>query len=398
MSIKRALLPVLILALGGLTSAFLVRGQPEPAPAPVDEEPAAIRVMAVRPETIRLSVRSQGTVEPRTRSDLVAQVPGQVIEVGSGLEPGAFFAAGEVLLRLDPRDQQLARRRAQAALERARAEEEYAQAMLRRQERLGVEGVASASSIDEAIRAARTASARRLEAEVDLASASQSLERTTIRAPFDGRTLERTIDIGQFVSVATPMAELHAIDHAEVRLAIPDSELAFLDLSLGETVAPEAAPRVVLNAEFAGDTHRWRGRIVRTEARIDPRTRMVHVVARVPRPYERTPEAAGRPPLAAGLFVEAEIEGRQLEEIVRVPRESLDESGHVYVVDERDQLERRRVDVLRFERTDALIVDGLRAQERISLLEPRLASDGLSVRPVEPGTLARSESEDRPAS
>ncbi len=398
MQLKRALLPIAILALGGLTSAFLMKGQPEPAATPVIEEPRAIRVMVVRPEVVELSVRSQGTVEPRTRSDLVAQVPGQILAVGSGLEPGAFFEAGEVLLRLDPRDQELARRRARAQLERARAEEDYARAMLRRQERLGNEGVASDSSIDEALRAARTASARRAEAEVDLASAEQDLERSTIRAPFDGRTLERTIDVGQFVSIGTPLAELHAVDHAEVRLPIPDAELAFLDLSLGESVDAEAAPRVVLSAEFAGDTHRWQGRIVRTEARIDPRTRMVHVVARVPRPYDRNPAAPDRPPLAAGLFVEAEIEGRRVEQIVRVPRETLDESGYVYVVDERDQLERRRVDVLRFERTDALIVDGLRPNERISLLEPRLASDGLAVRPVEPATLAQGEIAERPAS
>ncbi len=395
---RRTFLPALILVVGGVCSAWLVQGQPARPAMPATIEPPAIRVLTVRPEAVQLRVHSQGTVAPRTLSELVAQVPGQVVEVGQGLEPGAFFDEGEVLLRLDSRDQKLARRRALASLERARAEEEYAEAMLRRQKRLGEAGVASPSAIDEARRAARTASARRVEAEVDLADAEQDLERTTIRAPFDGRTLSRSIDVGRFVAVATPLAELHAIDHAEVRLPIPDSELAFLDLSLGDDVDLASAPRVALTAEFAGRTHRWSGRIVRTEARIDPRTRMVHVVARVPRPYDPDPEDPERPPLAAGLFVEAEIEGRRVDDVVRIPRETLDDEGHLFIVGEGDRLERRRVDVLRVERREALIVDGLDARDRVSLMETRWASDGLAVRPVEPGTLAAGDSSSRPAS
>jgi RND family efflux transporter MFP subunit len=390
MTLRRLLAPALILLVGGISSAFLVRETPTAPNAAPDIEAPVIRVVSVRPESIRLDVRSQGTVAPRTRSEIVARVPGQVLEIGPGLEPGAFFEAGEILLRLDARDLEFARRRALAAVDRARAEEEYAAAALRRQRLLGERGVASESVIDEATRAARTASARRAEAEIDLAQAAQEVERATIRAPFDGRTLERRIDVGRFVSVGTSIAELHSVDDAEIRLPIPDAELAFLDLSIGETVEPSSAPRVELSADFAGKTHRWTGRIVRTEAQIDPRTRMVHVVARVARPYESSREAPDRPPLAAGLFVEAEIEGRKLDEIVRVPRETLDDSGHLFVLDDQDRLRRRRVDVLRFERKHALIAGGLAPRERVSLLEPRLAVEGLVVRPADPGTLADS--------
>ncbi len=125
---------------------------------------------------------------------------------------------------------------------------------------------------------------------------------------------------------------------------------------------------------------------------------MVHVVARVPRPYDPDPEDPERPPLAAGLFVEAEIEGRRVDDVVRIPRETLDDEGHLFIVGEGDRLERRRVDVLRVERREALIVDGLDARDRVSLMETRWASDGLAVRPVEPGTLAAGDSSSRPAS
>jgi RND family efflux transporter MFP subunit len=390
--------PALILLVGVWCSAFLVRGQPESPSVASEPMPPAIRILSVRPQSVKLDVHSQGTVSPRTESEIVAQVPGQVLEIGPGLEPGAFFEAGDVLLRLDPRDLEFAQRRAKAALDRARAEEEYANAMLNRRRVLGDSGVASASVIEEALRASRTAAARRVEAEVDLAQAEYNFTRSTIRAPFDGRALDRRIDVGSYVTVGAPIAQLYAVDYAEVRLPIPDAELAYLDLPIGETIAPDAAPRVALTTAFAGETHRWNGRIVRTEARIDPRTRMVHVVARVPRPYEVSPEAPARPPLAAGLFVEAQIEGRTLDGIVRVPRETLYDTGHLYVLDGEDRLRRRRVEVLRLERREALITKGLEASDRVSMLEPRLASEGLVVRPVDPGTLADSGATRRPAS
>ena len=95
---------------------------------------------------------------------------------------------------------------------------------------------------------------------------------------------------------------LDSVDFAEIRLPLPDGDLAFVDLPLvfrGES-AREDGPEVVLRTSFAGQVHEWRGRIVRTEGEIDPSSRMVHAVARVKDPYGRGQDP-GRPPLAVGL-------------------------------------------------------------------------------------------------
>ncbi len=394
MSRRSAILPLCLLVLGVAASAFLVRGQPAAKTGPPELAPPLVRVLPVEAETLRLRVRSQGTVSPRTESDLVAEVGGRVVEVGPGLEPGAFFRAGEVLARLDPRDVELRVARARAGLARAIAEAEFARATFERQRALRGQGIASDAILDESHRAARIAEARRREAEVDLEAARVDLARTEVVAPFDGRTRTNSVDVGGFVSVGAPVARIYAVDHAEVRLPIPDAELAFLDLDLGAEPAGETAPEVTLRARFAGRQHEWLGRLVRTEAEIDPRTRMVHAIARVPRPYE----SAARPPLAAGLFVEAEILGRKVEGVVRVPRSALDTSGHLWVVDAQDRLRRRSVRVLRFEGDSALVADGLVAGERVSLLEPRLAREGLAVRTVQEDLVARSGADQGPAS
>lgn len=388
-SSKRVLPPLLILVVSLAMSGLLLQGQPSAEPIERESAPPAVRILDVEPKTLRLHVESQGTVAPRTESQLVAEVPGKIVRIGRGLEPGAFFRAGELLVELDAHDLGLDLKRARAALERAAAEEEFAGATLARQKTLFEKGITSDAIIDEARRSARVSKASRLEAEANLERALRDLERTRILAPFDGRTLSRSIDKGRFVSSGTPLATLHAVEDAEVRLPIPDAELAYLDLPIGKEVAPEDAPDVSLTTRFAGREHRWRGRIVRTEAQIDPRTRMVHVVARVERPYESA-AANDRPPLAAGLFVEARIEGRQVPGLVRVPRSALADEASVWVVDIDNRLRRRPVEVFRVERDSVLVSDGLDATDLISLLEPRLAREGLIVEPVREAAIARS--------
>jgi hypothetical protein len=144
----------------------------------------------------------------------------------------------------------------------------------------------------------------------------RDLERAEIVAPYAGRVRGKDVDVGQFVTVGASVATIYAVDLAEVRLPLPDEELAFLDLPLsyrGSTNQP--TPRVTLRATFAGETHEWEGRVVRTESEIDPVSRMVHVVAEVADPYAPGPNP-NRPPLAVGMYVEAEIEGRTVSDVV----------------------------------------------------------------------------------
>ena len=133
---------------------------------------------------------------------------------------------------------------------------------------------------------------------------------------------------------------------------------------------------VVLRARFAGREHEWRGRIVRTEGEIDPGTRMVKMIAEVQRPYDQ-PE--GKPPLTVGLFVDAEIEGREVGDAVVVPRAALQSDRQVHVVDADGRLAVRQVDVLRLLGEEAY-VQGLESGERVSLTRLPSAVDGLHVR------------------
>ena len=107
--------------------------------------------------------------------------------------------------------------------------------------------------------------------------------RTEVRAPFEGRIRRKLVDLGQTVASGTPLADIFSTAFAEVKLPLADSQLAFLQVPLGQ--GEFLGPEVVLGADFSGSHQQWYGTIVRTAGEVDPANRMVHLIARVEDPY-----------------------------------------------------------------------------------------------------------------
>ena len=372
------ILPIVIVVLAVLIVVALVASQPTLETAPREIAPPPVRVLAVEPASVELSVRSQGSVTPVTEADLVSEVAGNIVWVAESFEVGGFFDAGEILLRLDRRDYELALASARAALAQAGVglAREQAEADLAREEweELGAGGepgplVLREPQLAEAKAQVEAALANKRRAELDLS-------RTAIRAPFAGRLRAKRVDRGEFVSRGGPLATIYSVAAAEVTLPVPDSELAFLDLPLG-TDLRGAGPRVLLEAQFAGGRHEWEARIVRVGGEIDPATRMVNLIARVEDPYRAI---GNRPPLSVGLFVDAEIVGRVVDSVFEAPRGALVGADRLWLVED-DRLVLRQVGILRAAPDVVIVSDGLSAGDLISLTTLESAVEGMRVTP-----------------
>jgi RND family efflux transporter MFP subunit len=379
---KQILVPVIILASGLALSMIMVKSR-KPAPQrPPENFAPLVRVVTAEPRDTRLSVTTHGTVEPRTETAVVAEVAGRIMSIAPTFASGGFFAKGDVLLRIDPVDYELAvvASRSAVAQAKVRLEQEQAQAGLAQEEwkQLGSGEANSLATRELQLNEARTALDA---AEAKLRQAERNLDRATVRAPFDCRVRDKTADVGQYVNPGAPLAQIYATDAAEVRLPIPDDELAHLDLPIdfhgGRGNA--AGPRVLLRANLAGKERTWTGRIVRVEGEIDARTRMVYVVARVDDPYGRAAKQAGAP-LAVGLFVEAEIEGRAVQQAVVLPRSAVRRGNVVLVVDDENRIRFQPVEVLHAGREDVIVGDGLNGGERVCISTIETVTDGMSVR------------------
>lgn len=384
---SRILWPLVVLALGASLLGLMMTFKRPVTPEPRQIQLPLVRVRPLSPTNHQFHVLAQGTVSPRTEIDLVAEVSGRIVRIAPSFDPGGFFKQGEELVVIDPRDYELAVTRARATLAQAETARQRveAEAEVARDEwkRLG-EGEPGPLLLREPQLAEAKAAVD--SAKANLQIAERDLERCRVMAPFEGRVRTKRVDIGQFVNRGTPLARVYAVDYVEVRLPLTLEDLAYVDLPLDAPAGndPPMGPAVRLAARVGGRQQVWAGRVVRTEGEVDPRTRMLTVVARVDDPYGRQRDVEGFP-LAVGLFVEADIIGRMVKDVYLAPRAALRSGVGLMVVDAANRLRFRDVEVLRREAGYVVFRDGIQPGDRVCVSPLDVATDGMQVRVLAEG-------------
>ena len=373
--IRTVLIPLGILATFLFGAATLMATAPTLTPESVAPTPLTVRVIDAQPQTMNLTVTSQGTVTPLTESQLIPEVSGKIEWMSDSLVVGGFFNQGDELIRVEALDYETALSRAEAALLRAEAELEHSKFELMRMRSLEERNLASRSNLENALRIFRVNTAVQLDA-ANLKQAQENLKRTTLSAPFHWTGARKGVDIGQFVARGQAIATIYANESLEVRLPVADRQLAFLNIpptQRGELPA-EFQPSVRLTANYAGQLLEWTGTIVRTEAEIDRSSRMVQLVARIE-------NANAEVPITVGQFVNAEISGRNADNVFVLPRSAVRKNNNILVVDADNKLRFREIDTLRLYQDTILINGGLAAGERVCISPVQTAVDGMLVDP-----------------
>ncbi len=400
--ILSGLLVLLVVAVigGAVVGLGLTARQPERAE--IVPRPTAVFVAEAEPTPIQLAVRTQGEVTPLTEIDLVAQVSGRITYVNPSFVNGGYFEAGETLVQLEDADYRLAVTRASALVAQRRQQliREQAEAELAREEWEAIgEGEASALTLREPQMA--EAQAQLAAAEASLAEARLNLSRTRISAPFEGRVRAKNADVGQFVGPGARLGRVFSTDRVEIRLPLTNAELATLNMSLAfQASAATPGPAVQLTANLGGQVHAWNGRVVRTDSAIDPQTRTMSAIVEVDDPYGAAAAASGAP-LAVGLFVNAQIEGREIDYAYALPRSALRGASQVYVAERDGTLSVRNVTVADSSPERVIITSGVEAGERVVTSPLRGAADGMLIRalgpdgePLDPEPEAEADAED----
>jgi RND family efflux transporter MFP subunit len=219
-------------------------------------------------------------------------------------------------------------------------------------------------------------------AKAQLAEAELQLSRTEIRAPFDGRVTERLVDAGEFVGMNSRLGKIYATDIMDVRLPMTQTDLRQAGLFLGyEAGATDGVP-VKLTLTSIGSQSEWTGHITRTDGRFDSQSRVLHVYAEVRNPFAGVSE--GRPPLAPGLYVDAEINGPTIDNVVTIPRAALRGSSDVYVANNDGTLSIRTVQVQSSDRTQAVLMGGISAGDAVITSPIRGVAEGMTIEVVDP--------------
>jgi RND family efflux transporter MFP subunit len=272
--------------------------------------------------------------------------------------------------------------RSRASYEQASAEAAFATADLARITELAAKRLASESELQNAERAATVATARLADAEATLKQSELDAERSILRAPFNAVVASRDVELGQFVNRAQSVAVLFDADSVDVRVPLAIRQLGYLDVPMGFRGEFDSAqaPQVELTGSYGGKQYTWEGKLLRTEATIDPNSNTVQSIIRIEQPSaDRGGESI---PLPIGLFVEARIAGKLVEDIISLPRSVIRNNSQVLVVDAENKMYYRDVDIYRLEQDRVLISGGLLPGEKICTSPIQAVVDGMSVRPV----------------
>ena len=369
---KQIILPFAVL-IGGIALAFAFSTmKTPPEEKPEQDTRPLIATQHVHLDAITLDVKSYGIVKPKDKTELIAQVGGQVISVAGQFVEGAFVKQGDILARIDPNDYEADLIEAQAGLAQASSalEIERAQAHVAKAEWERIKADASDAIASQLyLRNPQLAEkrARYRSAQASVKRANRNLERTYIKAPYNAIINERSISLGSVVNQGSRLGALSAIAVAEVRLPVADNELQFL--SNGGINA-----NVTFSAQYAGKQTTWQAKIIRSEGVVDQKSRMSYLVAQLATPYANNSQ-----PLRFGSYINATIEGRALDNAIIVPHH-LVKNNKIAILNNNLTLSFKTLNIIREQNGMIIANQGLNEGDQLITSALEYPTEGMAVK------------------
>jgi RND family efflux transporter MFP subunit len=368
----------LILLSGILIFTGLIRSKPEIKKRQPEEVAPSVKARIINPSPEHIFIEADGTVRPERIINLISEVSGRVIYKSPSLVTGGEFKKGDTLLKIDDRDYVAEVELAKAQLEDARSRltklEEESRESRREWKQFSNEDppplVLKLPQLE-----AQKAEVRAREA--GLTKAKLRLEKTVIKAPFDGKVLDENVDEGEYVRTGQILGRIFSLDTVEIRVSINKDDSVYLDIP-GFTCKECKGSQAIVETVIGNQRYKWSGVIVRSEV-IDEKTRMLPVIVKIKNPYKRYP------PLSVGMFVRVRLIGKKIPNAVRLPRRSinLDEEGrpYVWIIDSEDIIHRRYITIHRDYKDTYLVSNGLKKGDRVVISGPEIMTSGMKVRP-----------------
>lgn len=292
------------LLLSALTVLAAACGGGESAEAP-EQPPTGVDAVVAREDTIRVRIRSVGSLEADQRVEMSAEASGRVSEIP--FTEGQRVRRGEVLLLLDRQKLRAERGAARAAVNRAEREAGNLETQVERNRGLLEAGAISRQAFDDLRTQYESAQSRLEEARAQLSLAETRLADATIRAPFAGRVGARGVDVGTYVAAGDELFVVVDNDPLEIQFTVPERYIGQLREGSPVTLAVASFP----DRSFGGE-------VSFVSPVVDPQNRTVTLKASIPNPDEA---------LRAGQFANVGLQLETRPNAVVVPEQAIVPSG-----------------------------------------------------------------------
>ena len=366
----KGILPLVILAIGfGGMSAINASGEKDVDKEPVDVRPT-VKIETAIAEDYQVRITSYGEVRPLESTMISAQVSGEVLTWHPNFVPGGLVLRGDTLftIELDTYEAALLQAEADLSLAKANLIEEQAKAVVAKREAKGRK--VSDLYLRKPQMLGAQASVKSSQSRLKIAQ--RDLDNCAIKAPYDALVISRDLGVGQYVNKGSQVGELYNIETAEVSFPIAGFDREFLPTDITQQIATISTKGY--NAIVR------KGMVTRDLGIIDQSTRMSQLVVRIEDPYALK---SSLPALKFGHYVEVSFAGKTLNQVYRLPQELVN-NRIIWVLDENQEMQPQRVEILREEGAYFLISEGLNNQDTLILTLPEYPQKGMKVKIAEP--------------
>ena len=382
LSLPARITTAVVLVVSGILALWLIYSTEPVAERETKVRQSAMLVEVTQPETghFRPVIETLGTVTPARSITLTSRVSGEILALEDALDPGSFIEQGEVLAQIDDADYRNFLAQREAELLQAEAEVEIEKGRRLKAEMdfqsLGKEVPEDRRSLILREPQRRSAEAMVQAARAAVEQARLDLERTVIKAPFDAQVLSREVDIGSQVSAGQPLARLAGVGTYWIETTIPLDKLRWLSFSQQGKAGSQST---VSQRSAWPDGQTRSGSLYRLIGEVEGETRLARALIAVEDPLALEDETGNLPRLMIGTYVECHIEGREIPNGLRLPRELIRKGDTVWLM--RDGLLAvQPVDVAFQDAEYAYIDSGLRPDDQVITTSLATVKEGVPLR------------------
>lgn len=382
---KTLLICLAILLVGGAVTTYIFMTEPTAVRGGATKETAMlVDVIEVSRGTFQPVIVATGTVQPAEDILLSPRVGGEIVRRSPSFVPGGFVRKGETLLQIDPADYKNTLELRKSDLRQAMTDLaiENGQQVVARQDYQLLDDTLSQERETLVLRRPQLEAVKaRIEAaKANVDQAQLALDRTTIKAPFDAHILTRNVNVGSQVAPGDDLGRMVGVDEYWVVANVPLRQLRWLAFP-GNGAGRGSEVRLRSRSAWPEGEYR-KGYLSKMIGALEEQTRLARVIVSVPDPLARR-SSSDLPPLVIGAFLETRMQGKEIEDVVRLNRDFLRKNETVWVMQD-GKLRIREVAIVLRDANYAYIRSGLEAGDEVVTTNLSTVVDGAPLRLEQP--------------
>ncbi|WP_320172447.1 efflux RND transporter periplasmic adaptor subunit [Maridesulfovibrio sp.] len=378
----KGVVPLLILVLAVVGARMIIKTKPVAKKRPPVVTAPLVNTRILASQTYEVWTPVMGTVEAAREITLEPEVAGRVVEVSESFIPGGHLKKGEQVLRIDPMDYELAVKQQEAVVVEAeynlKVESGYQRVAGREWKLLKKSSGGTAQEAELALRKPhlQKAQADLSSSKAKLQQARIDLDRTSVRVPFSCMVLDKSADLGAYLSLNESIGSIVGTDEFWVMVSVPVDRLNRIAIPSAANGFKGSRARVVVGS--GSDTFEREGEVLRLLPSLESKGRMARIIVSVKDPLNLGGD--GTHPMLLGSYVNVYIDSGKLDNVIAIPRSAFRDNDTIWIMKDGGTLDIRSVNPVWRDLDNIYLASGVSSGEKLVVTDISAPLQGMGLR------------------